>query len=271
MSFLLTMRRFNITFPFAVLLVLLTQPLTVQGLPVGNPQTDGTLRRIHVPILMYHYVSELPEDADQLRTDLTVTPDDFHEQMQFLHDQGYSTISLYELDAALQTGIALPPRPIVLTFDDGYIDHYTNVFPILKNYGFTATFFIITARLDSNHAAYISWDQVTLMAQAGMSMEAHTKTHQDLRERDYDFLVYEILGSIESLEAHTSVPVQMFAYPGGRYDQQTLEVLAASPVRLAVTTQPGTLHTTDNRLELPRLRISHTTGVQGLKHMLETF
>lgn len=265
------MRNINIFLLLLSLIILLPQPLTAEETSADASQSDGTLRRIHVPILMYHYVSEPPEDADQLRIDLSVTPDDFHEQMQFLHDQGYTTISLYDLDAALQTGAPLPPRPIILTFDDGYLDHYTNVFPILKNYGFTATFFIITARLDANPPSYLSWDHVTLMAQAGMSMEPHTKTHQDLRQRDYDFLVYEILGSIESLEAHTNAPAKMFAYPGGRYDQQTLEVLEGSPVRLAVTTQPGALHTTDNRLELPRLRISYATGVQGLKHMLETF
>ena len=99
---------------------------------------ETTLRRLRVPILMYHYVSELPPGADDMRRGLTVTPERFTAHMQFLHDQGYTTISLYDLNDALTKGTPLPPKPIILTFDDGYSDAYTNVFPVLKQFGFIA-------------------------------------------------------------------------------------------------------------------------------------
>lgn len=229
---------------------------------------DGTLRRIKVPILMYHYVSELPLNADAVRVDLTVTPDMFRAHMRFLHEQGYETISLYDLDSALGIGSMLPLKPVILTFDDGYIDHYQNVLPILLEFGFAGTFFIITGRADANDPHYLNWMQIREMADGGMSMEAHTKSHLDLRGRDYDFLVYEMLGSIESLSAYTGRLPHMFAYPVGRYDALTLEVLKQMPVWRAVTTEAGVLHTTDNHLEVARLRIHGYTSVTGLEQLL---
>ncbi|MCB9451530.1 MAG: polysaccharide deacetylase family protein [Anaerolineaceae bacterium] len=259
-------RRFVLLLYGVLLLGLL--PVQSQDSAPPVPVGDGILRRIQVPILMYHYVSELPPDADAYRIDLTILPDMFRAHMQYLHDAGYTTISLDDLDNALRYGAPLPPRPIILTFDDGYVDHYAHVFPVLREFGFTGTFFVITGRVDSGDPAYMNWSQITEMAAAGMTIGSHTKNHPDLRDRDYDFLVYELLGSIETLEAHTSYPVTTFAYPAGRYDDATLAVLRDLPVRRAVTTQPGMIHTTDNRLELPRLRISSDTGVAGLAYLL---
>lgn len=235
-----------------------------------EPERDGTLRRIHVPVLMYHYVGDLPEDSDIYRTDLTLDPGVFRGHLEYLRDENYTTISLYDLYDALVYGRELPPRPIVLTFDDGHIDHYENVFPLLREFDFTGTFFIITQTADEANVDYVTWAQIQEMAAAGMSMESHTKTHIDLRDRDHDRLVYEILGSIESLRAHTGQPTRMFAYPAGRYDENTLAVLGQAGVQIALTTQYGAYHTSDNLLELPRLRISRDTGVPGLDHLLRS-
>lgn len=230
---------------------------------------DGTLRRIHVPILMYHYVGTLPPEADPYRVNLTVSRELFRAHLQYLAEGGYTTVSLADLEQALREGVELPEKPVILTFDDGHIDHYTNVFPLLREFGQTGTFFLISARLDAQDPAYISWEQAREMAEAGMSMEAHTKHHPDLRGRDLDFLVYEILGSVESIAAHTGRPPRFFAYPGGRYDDSVLALLATTDIQRAVTTEFGSLHTTDNTLLLPRLRVSNDTSVAGLAYLLE--
>lgn len=234
-----------------------------------RPASDGTLRRIHVPILMYHYISPLPPDADDIRIELTVEPDIFRSHIQYLALNGYTSISLYELDQALLNGTALPQKPIILTFDDGHIDHYTYAFPILKEFGFTGTFFIITSFADHNLPVYMSWQQITEMANAGMSMQAHTKSHQDLRNRDRDYLVYEIVGSIESLTAHTALPTHMFAYPGGKYDAAVLNLIEELPVWRAVTTENNPYHTTGNYWETPRVRISGNLGLTGLQSLIK--
>jgi peptidoglycan/xylan/chitin deacetylase (PgdA/CDA1 family) len=237
---------------------------------LAAPLADGTLRRIQVPVLMYHYISPLPPQADDVRIGLTVSPETFRTHLLYLQAEGYTTISLYDLHDALLTGRRLPPKPVVLTFDDGHIDHYVTVFPLLREFGFTGTFFIITGRADAGDPAYVSWSQIAEMAAAGMSMEAHTKRHMDLRQRDYNFLVYEILGSIESLQAHTGQPTTMFAYPAGRYDDATLGVLESLNVWRAVTTEPGTAHTTDNWLQVPRLRITGELSAAGLAGLLNS-
>jgi peptidoglycan/xylan/chitin deacetylase (PgdA/CDA1 family) len=226
------------------------------GAAPDTPSWDGTYRRVRVPIVMYHYISSPPDDADAYRRDLSTPPDAFRAQMEYLFYQGYSAIALDDLDRALLTGMPLPAKPIILTFDDGYVDQYSHAFPILREFGFSGTFFIITARADAGDPAYLSWSQIAEMAAAGMHMASHTKDHPDLRGRDYDFLVYQILGSLESLAAYTGRMPDAFAYPAGQYDDAVLAVLETTPVRRAVTTQPGMLHTTDNRLELARLRIS---------------
>jgi peptidoglycan/xylan/chitin deacetylase (PgdA/CDA1 family) len=217
---------------------------------------------------MYHYVSELPPDADEIRTNLTLSPFLFQQHVSYLKENGYQTISLYEAYNALMLGAILPSKPIILTFDDGYIDHYTHVFPVLKSANYAGTFFIITNFADENRYGYLSWSQIGEMAKNGMSMESHTKTHSDLRQRSYDFLVYEFLGSIESLQNHLNTRADMFAYPVGRYDDNTLAVIATTPIKLAVTTQMGAYLTSDNPYELPRLRVTNETGIEGLKWLL---
>lgn len=232
-------------------------------------QGDGTLRRIRVPILMYHYISPLPEDADDVRIDLTVEPDLFREHLQYLSDNHYQPISLYMLHEALMIGAPLPENPIILTFDDSYSDHYIYVYPLLRAFDFTGTFFVITGLVDANISGYMSWSEVQEMAEAGMSMEPHTKTHQSLAGRDYDFLVYEILGSQESLAGHIEHIPQMLSYPAGRYDDATLAVAQQLGIWRAVTTQAGLLHTTDNRLEMLRVRVHGGTKAAGLAYLLK--
>lgn len=222
---------------------------------------DGTLRRIAVPILMYHYISTPPDDADVYRRDLSVTPANFRAQMAFLAERGYTVIGLDDLNLALRWGAPLPPNPVVLTFDDGYADAYRVAFPILQEFGYTGTFFVITRRLDEGHPAYLTWAQAREMAQAGMSIESHTRDHFDLRRRDSAFLIDQIQGSIESIEAHTGRRPRFFCYPSGRWDRGAVEALQSLGIWAAVTTEGGVEHTTDATLLLRRVRISGDTDL----------
>ncbi len=254
----------------AVMGFLMAVPLLAQDAAPLTMRGDGTLRDIRLPILMYHYISTLPADADKYRINLSVEPAMFRQHLQYLKDNGYTAVSLYDLDNALMYGTPLPQKPVILTFDDGYSDHYVTAFPLLKEFGMTGTFFIITDTADHSSVGYMTWEQISEMAAAGMSMESHTKTHADLRGRSYDFLVYEILGSLESVSAHTGRTGRMFCYPIGHYDDQTLAVLGATDVLRAVTTEFGVWHTSDNHLEMPRVRISNDTGVNALASLLRT-
>lgn len=248
--------------------------LGVMALPAtddtGAPAWDGTLRRIRVPILMYHYISSPPADADVYRVDLSVPPDLFRQHLAYLRDTGYTTIRLEDLYAALQTGAPLPQKPVVLTFDDGYEDNYSNAYPLLREFGFTGTFFVMTSGPDTGNPGYMTPAQVAEMAAGGMRMESHTRDHPDLRGRDGDFLVYQLLGAQEALTTWTGRVPYQFAYPAGEYDDNVLTMLRSLHVQTAVTTEYGALHTSDAPLELPRIRMRNTTDVPTLAALLES-
>ncbi|HVU11879.1 MAG TPA: polysaccharide deacetylase family protein [Phototrophicaceae bacterium] len=235
---------------------------------LSEPVWDGQFRDLHVPILMYHYVSDLPAKADATRRDLTVTPSEFQAHIAYLAQQGYHTISLYQLDNALLIGAPLPAKPIVLTFDDGYRDDYLNVYPVLRQVGFTGTFFIITGVVDAQNPDYLSWDQIRAMSNSGMDMEPHTVNHVNLRGQSHDFITQQVQGSINDLAGHTGITPHIFAYPDGSYDNNVLAVMRANSIWLAVTTEHGTWETVNGRLALPRLRMGPRVGVTGLANLL---
>jgi peptidoglycan/xylan/chitin deacetylase (PgdA/CDA1 family) len=235
----------------------------------AGPTPDGQARNVRVPILMYHYVSEPPEDADNYRVGLSVTPDMFRQQMQYMKDNGYQAITLDDLMYALVQGAPLPPKPVVLTFDDGYADMYDNAFPILQEFGFTGTFFVVTAWIDEENPNYLAWEQAREMAEAGMRIESHSKTHPDLTDKPYDFILYEVLGSIESVEAHVGYRPRFFCYPGGAFDDYLVSTLPDFGIWGAVTTEAGTRHYTDRPLLLRRVRVEYETDLTQFAAFLE--
>jgi peptidoglycan/xylan/chitin deacetylase (PgdA/CDA1 family) len=226
-------------------------------------------RRVPVPILMYHYVSTPPPGADAVRRDLSVSPEAFEEQLRYLRDQGYTSISLRELTLALQIGSPLPEKPIILTFDDGYRDAYENAFPLLQQYGFAGTFFVITSLADMGHPSYLTWEQVVTMDAAGMDMEAHCYSHMDLRKRSVDYLVWQVLGAKEAIEARTGKAVRFFCYPSGRYDARVSEVLHSAGYWGAVTLIEGVEQRSDRLFELQRIRVRGWYSVTALSREIE--
>ena len=236
--------------------------------PHPLPTPDGVNRTVQVPILMYHYISEPPPGAGAVRRDLSVAPEQFEAHLRYLQEHGYTTISLEEVVMALQIGQPLPDRPIVLTFDDGYRDHYDHALPLLQQYGMTGTFFLITSVIDQEHPAYLTWEQVIEMDAAGMSMESHGYTHDDLKGRSRDHLIWQMLGSKEAIEARTNKPVRFFCYPAGSYDALGIQVLHELDYWAAVTTQFGAEHRSDRLFELKRLRIHGHYGAEHLAVLL---
>jgi peptidoglycan/xylan/chitin deacetylase (PgdA/CDA1 family) len=204
---------------------------------------------------MYHYVSEPPADADIYRRDLSVTPANFEAQLAWLRSQGYEGITLTDLVYYLALGWPLPDRPVILTFDDGYLDNYTNAFPLLKEYSYVGTFFLITAPIDFGDPAYLTWDMVQEMHRAGMDFQSHSYRHFDLRDKDQDFLIFEIIAPKEAIEARTGQTVRFFSYPSGRYDDHTVAVLKSAFFWGSVITEQGATHTSDDLFELTRVRV----------------
>src|SRR5919109_1859131 len=100
--------------------------------------------RIRVPILEYHYIRLNPNPADRLGFNLSVTPLDFWQQMDWLRSHGYHPVTMAQLRAYFAAGQPLPAKALVLTFDDGTLDFYTTAWPILRSHGFTAVSYVVS-------------------------------------------------------------------------------------------------------------------------------
>jgi peptidoglycan/xylan/chitin deacetylase (PgdA/CDA1 family) len=219
------------------------------------PTPDGVARQARVPILMYHHIEDPPPGADAWRRDLSVSPKDFEAQLRYLKQEGYETITLNDLTLHLTMGKALPPKPIILTFDDGYANAYTQAFPLLQRYGFIGTFFLISEPIDNGDPDFVSWAEVEEMYAAGMRFEPHSYNHPDMRNRGFQFVVFQILAPKEAIEARTGEPARFFAYPYGRYDDYVIEVLRSAHYWGGVLTEQGATHTTDDLFTLRRVRV----------------
>lgn len=173
-----------------------------------------------VPILLYHHLQDVPPKASPLLRAWSISPKKLESQVQWLMAHGFHTITMAQLVAHLKHHQALPEKPIVLTFDDGWRDHYEIAFPMLKKYRCVATFFIITDSV--GHSAYMNWDQIRRMSESGMDMEAHTVTHPKLTRIPPQDAYREIEQSKKVLEDHLHRPVTIFAYPFGAYDDRVI-------------------------------------------------
>jgi peptidoglycan/xylan/chitin deacetylase (PgdA/CDA1 family) len=228
--------------------------LTAAPTPL-QPTPDGLSRTAHVPILMYHHVEIPPVGADAIRRDLSIAPAAFEQQLRYLKQEGYESISLKDLALYLTLGKPLPDKAVVLTFDDGYRDAYTHVFPLLRRFGFVGTFFLVTAPIDAGNTDFLAWDQVRAMHDAGMEFEPHSYDHPDMRDRSTDFSVFQILASKEAIEERTGEQSRFFAYPSGRYDQAVIDVLRSAHFWGAVLTEQGATQSTEGLFTLPRVRV----------------
>lgn len=210
-----------------------------------------------LPVFMYHYISAAPSGSDYLRYGLSVAPQLFDRQMSWLKSHGYVTLSADEVANALTHSTSLPQHSVLLTFDDGYADAYTNAFPILKKYGLVGTFFVVTDWIDQGRSGYLTWAQVQEMAHAGMSIEAHSRTHEVLMlgVNSVDWLTSEIDGSIADIQTHLGVRPRLFAYPYGRYDSAALKVMRASGIDAAFTTAYGLAGGDYPLMTEPRVRV----------------
>jgi peptidoglycan/xylan/chitin deacetylase (PgdA/CDA1 family) len=219
---------------------------------------------------MYHYISIPPDNTDIYRKELSVSPDIFRQHMQWLKDNGYTAIPLEQLIYALNIGWPpLPDKPVILTFDDGYTDNYENAYPIIKEMGFTATFFILTDVTDRKAPGYMTWDMLRDMTQNGMSVQVHGREHLDMTNQTQDWLLYHLLGPAQTIEAELGYTPHLIAYPSGKYDENVIAAAQQYGYWGAVTTIFGSHQRKDKIFELERLRISGNMQIEYFAGMIE--
>jgi peptidoglycan/xylan/chitin deacetylase (PgdA/CDA1 family) len=185
---------------------------------------------------------------------LSVTPDDFSRQMDWLEINGYHPVTLEDLRGYLLGSGGLPSRPVVLTFDDGYRDLYSTAFPILLRHQFKAVAYIVPGFLGSPNN--VTADQVLEMEANGIEIGSHTVSHADLTRLPAGDLHREVFDSKAMLEALLGHPVLDFCYPAGRFNDAVVRAVQAAGYLSATTTQPGAAHSAGDRFVWTRVRVS---------------
>lgn len=201
-----------------------------------------------IPVLNYHQINDKDHNA------LTVPVADFEREMAYLKADGYTSITPEQLSDHLKYGKPLPEKPVMITFDDGYRDNYTNAFPILQKYGFTASIFLVSDfmnRFDN----YLTWEQVQEMSEAGINMESHTLSHVELAGLSHDELYKQLIGGKLATEWKTLKFVKYMAYPCGNMDVAAMTAVKDCGYEGGFTVRYDLVHPWDDAYEMPRVPI----------------
>ncbi len=219
-----------------------------------------------IPVLMYHRVDARLSSDDSITVHLTVMAPAFEAQLRFLSGHGYRSATLDDLWTALVRHVPVSPRRVVLTFDDGYEDNYTVAFPLLRHYGFTATFFVVTSTVGTR--GHLTVAQIQEMARAGMTIESHGVHHVDFSRLSLRAARTQLIRSRQMIQAWTGHPVTFFAYPVGRYTPELERLLADLGYHGAVTEVPGFVRPRSDPYALERVRVDHDDTVATFAHTL---
>jgi peptidoglycan/xylan/chitin deacetylase (PgdA/CDA1 family) len=219
-----------------------------------------------VPIVMYHAVTEHPPAATRR---LSVTASSLEKQLAFLVDHGFTAMTFSDLADAFRTGRALPKRPVVLTFDDGYADFAREAWPILRRYDVPATVFVTTGWIaDAGHHAagtpldrMMNWAQVRELAAAGIEIGAHSHSHHELDQLDDATLFRELVDSRAMLEEGIGATVRALAYPYGYSSMRVRFAARAAGYSCAAAVRNVRATPSDDLFMLPRLTICRGTDL----------
>jgi peptidoglycan/xylan/chitin deacetylase (PgdA/CDA1 family) len=209
-----------------------------------------------VPILNYHAVGSVAGE-------FTVTPEAFAQELDWLAANGFHTVSLHDLAQSRVDHRKLPPRSIVLTFDDGTEDALRLVLPALQQRHMRGTFFIVTGRV--GQPGYLDWDGVRALAAAGMEIGSHTVTHARLPDLSPDRVDSELRESRSQLEARLGARIEALAYPYNSLRSRTVRAAEAAGYRIGVA---GPAHGTSDVMRLLRIPVDGRAPPSQLEQIL---
>jgi peptidoglycan/xylan/chitin deacetylase (PgdA/CDA1 family) len=230
-----------------------------------------------VPMLMYHSIGTTT--TRRFRS-FAVDSAEFAEQMDYLDDHGYQTVTAGEIAERQGSGTSLPERPVVLTFDDAYEDFYTAALPVLRKHGFSSTLFVPTgcvgttawfnAFMGGEDHPMMSWAALSDALTEGVEIAAHSHTHPHLDLVPGNVVRDEVNRSRGLLEDHLGVAVEGFAYPFGYWNRAARAAVADGGFRYAVAVADLRVSPGDDMFTLPRLTVRAGIGVAGLARLLST-
>ncbi len=222
---------------------------TTQDTTPASIQKDARKR---LPVLYYHAVDDNIAGLEEL----FVSPSEFEKQMAFLKDNHYTVITFDQIHQFKEI-----QNPVIITFDDGYENNYTQAYPILKKYGFNATIFLTTGFMDK--PLFLKKHQVEEM-KGLINFQSHAVTHPHLTDLNQEKMEFELSESKKILEALTGGEVNAFAYPFGDYNSKVL-TMTKKYYKYAVLNEGDIYREGDNLLEIKRVYIPRALDLQGFK------
>lgn len=208
-----------------------------------------------VPILIYHNIG-------YEKGSFFVSPGNFTKQMEYIKKNGYEVITLDELVRSIKDKKLLKKNKLVITFDDGYKDNFQYAYPVLKNFGYPATIFLVTDFIGREFTGegkeFMNWDEVVAMSKDRISFGGHTKNHFYLGDVKDEAVAFEqIIGSKKAIEEKIGMPVDYFCYPSGGFTNRVKELVAQAGYQGACTTNRGFAKFNRDVYELKRIKVTN--------------
>lgn len=225
-----------------------TAPLLTSSATTSKSLLVASSSVVRVPIAVYHSVRDTsPEEPFDVRR-FIISPANFDEQLRYLHENEYHTITFAMLHEAIVYGTPLPSKPLILSFDDGWRTQYTDALPVLKKYNFTATFFLYPNVIE--HANYMTWEEVRALRDAGMEIGSHSKSHQYMTKQTPEEQLLEVERSKSILSEELDIEIATFAYPFGLSDTDIQTMLEDAGYTTARGLGTGATHNLEDQYEL---------------------
>jgi peptidoglycan/xylan/chitin deacetylase (PgdA/CDA1 family) len=228
-----------------------------------------------IPILLYHSISQEPSDWI---APYTVSPDAFSQHVEFIVGSGRTAMTVSALEAALRGDSPLPPRPVVVTFDDGFSDFTAAATELAAN-RIPSTLYVTTGALRGRgprppdmalpQADMLDWSQLAELSELSVEIGAHTHTHRQLDTMRSGAVSDEIVRSKEMLEDSLGHAVPSFAYPHGFQSKRTRRVIESAGHTSACAVMNALSSDSDNLFALARLTVGATTTPQQMSGWLE--
>jgi len=219
-----------------------------------------------VPIILYHYVEYVTDKKDITRQSLNIEPYIFEAQIKTLKDNGYTFLTASELGNIIDGERNLPPKPVLITIDDGHDDVDSVILPILKKYHAKATAYVITSFI--GRPDFMTHTQLMDVINSNLvEIGAHTVDHVSLKGKFAPVVTHEVSQSKKDLENEYRIRPVSFAYPNGEFDEQAIEAVKAAGFTTAVSTIPGIKQSDQNRYFLYRIRPGYRTGQDLLDYL----
>lgn len=218
----------------------------------------------NIPIVMYHYVEYVEDEGDTIRKSLNIVPHLFDAQLAEIERLEYETYFVRDVPGLLRGDITTDKKPVVLTFDDGYLDFYTDAFPILQKYNMKATVYVVYNFIGGSgfmNAAQIQELQETGLVEVG----SHAIDHYNMLGLWEDEARRQITKSKPLLEDLLGFPIETFAYPSGGFNGDIADMVKEASYSAAVSTRHGTVQMERDMFSLYRIRAGqlYVGGVEG--------